>query len=105
MIARFCGSTNVPPPVATTSVAGGQLLHEHGALDRAEIRFAPLGEELGHRLALAPLDQLVDVHDLPSEPSGQRASDRGLTGAHETDQINLVDCHTTSRWSVSKKPG
>ena len=49
-----------------------------------------LREDVGDRLALALLDQLVDVHGSPAEPPGQRARDGGLAGGHEADQIHLV---------------
>ena len=105
MAARFGGSTNVPPPVATTTWRVGQLVGEHGPFGGAEVRLAVPREDLGDRQALALLDQLVDVHGLPVEAPRQRAADARLAGRHETDQIHLVGLHATSRPSVSKKPG
>ena len=95
--ARFCGSAKVPPPVATTTWRGGSWSSSTCALDGAEVRLAVLREDLGDRLALALLDQLVDVAARqPRRRASARATVR-LAGGHEADQVDLVGLHATSR--------
>jgi len=65
----------------------------------------PAGKNLGDRLTLAPLDQLVDVRRLPIEPLRQRPRHRRFAGGHEADQIDLVCLHEARRSSVSKNMG
>ena len=73
--ARLSASTYVPPPVATTAWPKRQQPAQHVAFDGAEVRLAAPREEVGHRAALARLDQLVDVLDAPVEaPTERRAS-------------------------------
>ena len=51
------------------------------------------------------LDARVDVLDPPVEPLAERARHRGLAGAHEADQVDLVGLHARSRSSVVEEPG
>ena len=95
----------MPPPVATTTCRGCELLGEHGAFERPKVRLAVPREDVGDGHVLALLDQLVDVDGRPVEPPGERPREGRLAGGHETDQVNLVGLHATSRSSVSKKPG
>ena len=72
---------------------------------RAEVRLARAGKDVGHRPALARLDQLVDVLGAPAEPRRERARHRRLSGRHEAHEVNLVGRHRVSRSSASKNPG
>ena len=105
IIERFCGSTNVPPPVATTAWRASKLIDQHGPLDSAEVRLALRGKQRRDGLVLPFLDEIVDVDELPVEASREGARHSGLARAHETNEIHLVGFHATSRSSVSKKPG
>ena len=78
---------------------------EDFALGRPEVRLSARGEDVGHRAALARLDQLVDVLDAPSQAPAQRAGDGGLARAHEAHEEELVGLHAVSDPSTSKKPG
>ena len=84
---------------------GSYLLQQDRALRGAEVWLAMLRKNIGDRLMLAPLDELIDVDRLPAEPLRQRARHGSFTRGHETDQIHLVGFHATSRSSVSKKLG
>lgn len=46
---------------------------------------------------LPPLDQLVDVLHRPAEASCQGDRKAALASRHESDEINLVDCHLALR--------
>ena len=65
--ARFSGSANVPPPVATTTWRMRPQQREHFPLNRAEVRLALLREDLRDRALLAHLDQVVDVFEPPAQ--------------------------------------
>jgi len=86
-------------------VARVQLILEHGALDRPEVRLAAPREDVRDRHMLARFDHFVDVRRAPVEPRRQRARDGRLAGRHEAHEIDLVRLHAISRSSVSKKSG
>ena len=80
------------------------LVHQRLALDCTEISFALAGKDVGDGLTLPLLNDLVDVHELPTQSAGQGPGDGRLSGGHEPDQVNLV-FHPTNRPNVSKNPG
>ena len=104
--ARLDGSTAVPPPVATTTPRAGQQVDQRLALERAEVGLARLPEDAWRcRAARSRSMPRVDVLEAPVEAPGQRPAHRGLAGAHEPHQVDLVGLHARSLSSVSKKPG
>ena len=99
MAARLSGSTNVPPPVATTTWRSGS---SRCRISRSTARKygSPLPrEDVGDRPALARLDQLVDVLGAPAEPPGQRPRHGRLAGGHEADEDR--SCRPSPRVSRS----
>ena len=74
-----------------------QQVEQHLPFDVAEVRFALPREDAGDSAALARLDAFVDVFDAPVEARAERARERGLAGAHEADQIDLVSPHDPAR--------
>jgi hypothetical protein len=59
------------------------------ALERPEIRFPALREDLRNRPAFARLDELVDVLGPPAQAIGQGSSHGSLASRHEPDEIDL----------------
>ena len=104
--ARFSGSMNVPPPVATTVWRMRQQQAQDLALDGAEVRLAVPGEDVRHRPPLARLDQLVDVLGAPAESRREHPRHRRLARRHESDEIDLIGRHRdgSAARSSSKNP-
>src|SRR5206468_9343586 len=62
---------------------------EDGRFFVAEARFAPGGEDVADRLAVAFFEYLVGIDELPPQPAGQDAADGRFPGpaiADEKDQ-------------------
>ena len=105
--ARFCGSANVPPPVATTRCRGASWSSEHRRVRRrgsrprrASRRSRPPSGARAARSA-----RRCRRPASPSRLASARAS-VVLPRGHEADQIDLVRFHRDEpARSVSKKPG
>ena len=103
--ARFSGSANVPPPVATTRWRIGcrsfrmsrSAARKYGSPCRAKISATVQ--------PLALLDQVVDVLRSPAQARRQRARDGGLAARHEADEVDLVGLHSVSLRRSSANAG
>ena len=92
-------------PRGDDAVTKGKKQAQNVPLDRAKVRLAAFGEDLGNGSPLAGFDQLVNVLRAPPESLGEKPRHSGLARGHEPDQINFVRPHRVSRASSSKNPG
>ena len=106
MTARFCGSTNVPPPVATTTCRAGSCSDQHRALDRRKY-----GSPCRAKISATgqPFARFDRARRCPRRASPRRrASARAtvvLPAPMKPTRYILSVFTRTSRSSVSKNPG
>jgi hypothetical protein len=74
-------------PVA---VAQQQLFHQDLGLQRAKAVLAVLRKDLRDRRLQLLLDHLVEVEELPVQPSCHLTADRRLAGSHEADEDDVL---------------
>jgi len=70
-----------------------QQIHEDRALHGTEIRLTIARKNGRDGAALSGFDALVDIFHTPIQPAAKFASERGLAGRHESDQVNFIGCH------------
>ena len=87
-------------------VARPELVEQHRAFDRAEIRPRRVSRRCSATVWRSRCSISSSMSTArQSETPGERPRHRRLAGPHESDQVDLVRVHATSRSSVSKKPG
>src|SRR5262249_14305296 len=62
----------------------------------SEMRLAPLLKDLGNRASFAPLDFRIEIDKLPAQFFRDPPANRAFPGAHETDKVNSIMCHSQS---------
>jgi hypothetical protein len=74
----------------------GERRGESAGLEAAEAGFSVLGEYLGDGETGSLFEVGVEIEEVPAEAGGEKASDRGFTGAHEAGERDALN---SERWS------
>jgi hypothetical protein len=61
-------------------------LAESSGLDQSKLTFSAITKNLGDGFALTDFDLGIQIHKVPSQPTGKRRSYGSLSGRHESDE-------------------
>src|SRR5262249_738354 len=75
---------------------------ETETLDLAKTRLAVLFENVGDRATFPAFDFFIEVDEFPSQLLGKAPPDCRFAGAHESDEIDAVKCHSRSLYRQSE---